>query len=189
MGTVGPAQTLTWPNSCVYLPPTSTASIVGKLIFSDIPQMQGLPSRLWGFNQHPLRLHREISLPLLWSHHPWSSAFVLAPPKPKHVVLVCGPPSGVCSPPRQEGAKAAAALGTLTHSGWGEGGIAVTTGFCRECLQWQRPAGSYNSLRHAVHSPREVGPRLQDSWQWRAAEAPRKVWAVTCAWSQDAWLQ
>ena len=81
MGTVGPAQTLTWPNSCVCLPPKSTGSIVGTLIFySGIPQMQGLPSRSWGFNPLFLWLHGESSLSLPWLHHPWGSALVLAPP-------------------------------------------------------------------------------------------------------------
>ena len=81
VGTVGPAYTLTWPSSYGYLPPKSTASIVGTLVvYSDIAQMEGLPSRLKGFNLLLLWLHGEISLSLLWSHCPRSSAFVLALP-------------------------------------------------------------------------------------------------------------
>ena len=71
----------------MYLPPVSPvvkarpASIVGPLIdYSDIPQMQGLPSQLPGFNPLLLQLHREISVPLLLSHRPWGSASVLTPP-------------------------------------------------------------------------------------------------------------
>ena len=68
---MGPAQTLTWPESCVYLPPESTAakarlfSVVGTLIvYSDIPQTQDLPSQSWGLNLQLVQLHGEISLPL-----------------------------------------------------------------------------------------------------------------------------
>ena len=71
MGTVGPAQTLTWPDSHVYLPPKSTAvktrlvSIVGTLVvYSGIPQMQDLPSQSLGFNVRLVQLHRKISIPL-----------------------------------------------------------------------------------------------------------------------------
>ena len=92
MGTVGTAQTLTWPNSCVYLSPKSTAakvrlvSVVGVLIVhSDILQMQGLPSRSRGSG----------------------------------LTSVCGSPSGICSPSRQEGVKAVADWDTYS----GHGGI------------------------------------------------------------------
>ena len=71
MSTVGAVQTLTSPNSHVYLSPKSTAakarpvSVVGALVvYSSIPQTQGLPSRSWGFNPWLVQLQREISVPL-----------------------------------------------------------------------------------------------------------------------------
>ena len=42
--------------------------------------MQGLPNQLQGFNLLFLWLHGEISVPLLWLHHHWNSALVLASP-------------------------------------------------------------------------------------------------------------
>ena len=47
----------------------------------------------------------------------------------------CRSPEGVCSPPRQNGVKGAAALGALAHSGRGEGGVRM-----RGKPAWQRPA-------------------------------------------------
>lgn len=49
------------------------------------------------------------------------------------------------------------------------------------CLQQQGTAGSCYSLRSAVLSPGEVGPRSFNTQQWWAAQALEKVWAVTCA--------
>ena len=80
-------QILIWPSSHVYLPPESTAakprpvSIAGTLVvYSDIPQMQDLPSQSWGFNPRLVQPHREISVPLPQFLCPWGSALVLAPP-------------------------------------------------------------------------------------------------------------
>ena len=30
-------------------------------------------------------------------------------------------------------------------------------------------------------------PWITGPWQWRAAQAPRGVWIVTCACTQDSW--
>ena len=68
MGSVEPAQTLTWPDSLVYLSSPGKArlvSIVGTLVvYSGIPQMQDLPSRSQGLNPQLVQLHRKISIPL-----------------------------------------------------------------------------------------------------------------------------
>lgn len=49
------------------LPPKFTASNVGTLLVcSDIPQMQGLPSQLWGFNLLLFQLH--VKIPFLFGH-------------------------------------------------------------------------------------------------------------------------
>lgn len=56
VGMVGPAQTLTWLNSHVFLPLTSIiiearlVSVVGTLIYPYIPQRQDLSSKLQEFN-------------------------------------------------------------------------------------------------------------------------------------------
>ena len=42
--------------------------------------MQGTSSSFWVFNLLLLRLHREISVSLLFSHSSWVSALILAPP-------------------------------------------------------------------------------------------------------------
>ena len=62
------------------LPPKPTVSTVGTLVYSCMPQIQGLPSWLRGFNLLLLQLHRDISLSLLWSHGPSCSALILALP-------------------------------------------------------------------------------------------------------------
>ena len=71
MGTVGSAQTLTWPNSHMYLSSTSTVvkvrlvSIVGTLtVYSDIPQTQDLSRQPRRFNLWLVQLHAKISVPL-----------------------------------------------------------------------------------------------------------------------------
>ena len=57
----------------------------------------------------------------------------------------CAPLSGVCSPPRREGEKAAADWGTLRL----RRGMAVKFGVCANCLWQRRPAGSCNRLGHS----------------------------------------
>ena len=71
MGSVEPAQTLTSPDSHMYLSLESSAgkarlvSIVGTLVvYSGIPQTPDLPSLSQGFNPQLAQLHRKISIPL-----------------------------------------------------------------------------------------------------------------------------
>ena len=80
--------------------PKSTASTLGIfIVYSGIPQMQGLSSWLWGFNLLLLRLHGEISLSLPCSHSSWCSALVL--PLPLHV----GRPRASVPHPEKRGLK------------------------------------------------------------------------------------
>ena len=68
----GPIPMCTYPRSPQLLK-LDQPSIVGTLIiYSDIPEIQVLPSQLQGFNPLLLWLHGKISIPLLWSHHPWA---------------------------------------------------------------------------------------------------------------------
>ena len=120
MSTVGPAQTLIGPDTCVYLPPKSTvapkstASIVGTIvIYSGIPQIQGLPSVLRGFNPLLLGLHGDISLCLLWSHSPWGSVLVLVPP------LCVGCPQASVPCPGKRKRKELLFRGCLLIQAWG----------------------------------------------------------------------
>lgn len=57
-------QTLTCPNSCLYLPPQTDLSFENIIVHSDIPHMQGLPSQLWAFNLWLLLLQGKIFIPL-----------------------------------------------------------------------------------------------------------------------------
>ena len=77
----------------MYLSPKYTAakarlvSVVGTLVvYSDMPQMQDLLTRLQGSNPRLVLLQGEISV----------LSFGFAP------TSVCAPPSGISSPPRQE---------------------------------------------------------------------------------------
>ena len=72
-----------------------------------------ISSCLWSFNPLLLRLLGEISLSLLCSHSSRGFSFGFGPASP------CRSPEGVCSPPRQDGVKGAAASGALAHSGGG----------------------------------------------------------------------
>ena len=76
----------------------------------------GTSSCLWSFNPLLLRLLGEISPPLLCSHSSRGFSFGFGP------TSACRSPEGVCSPPRQDGVKGAAASGALAHSGRGREG-------------------------------------------------------------------
>ena len=76
-------------------------------------------------------------------------------------------PEGVCSPPRQDGVKGAAASGALPHSGRGEGGVQRRRGepaVAESSMTLQQP-----EARHAFS--RESCPRIMGPGQWRAAPA------------------
>ena len=139
------------------MPPKSTVSILGTVVvYSGIPQMQGLPSQFWGFNPLLLRLLREISLSLLCLHRSWGSALVLVPP------LHVGCPQASVPPPQTGVGQSSGCLGVSCslRVGIRRGTVVITA--CRECLKRQRPACSCNSLRRVVCSPREVGPGSWD---------------------------
>ena len=55
---------------------------------------------------------------------------------------------------------------------------------CGECPLRLRSAGSRHTLRKVMPFPRGIGLRLWVPRQSQAAQASRKVWAVTCALSQ-----
>ena len=74
----------------------------------------GTSGCLWSFNPLLLRLLGEISLSLFVQLPGFNFGFGPA--------SACRSPEGVCSPPRQDGVKGAAASGALAHSGRGEGG-------------------------------------------------------------------
>lgn len=118
MGTVGPAQTVTWPKSHMYLPPKSTAakarwvSVVGTLTgYSDIPKMQDLLSRLQEFNPWFAQLHGEISVPL-HATLPLGSAWILAP-----TLLVWHPQGSVPHPGEREQKQPPTGAHPLTQAG------------------------------------------------------------------------
>ena len=120
VGMVGPAQTLSWPNSHVYLPLKSSTtearlvSVVGTLIYSDIPQKQDLSSQLQEFNLQFRQLHIRDCYSSSLDALPLRIIFGFAP------ASMYAPLSGIFSPLRWEGVKVAADWGTLTHSHKGE---------------------------------------------------------------------
>ena len=71
-------------------------------------------------------------------------------------------------------------------------GIADTAWMCGEYQLGLKLEGSLHSLKQVVSFPKGVGPELLVPQQSQAAQALRKVWAVTCACSQlgdscDSW--
>lgn len=104
-------------NSHMDLPPKSTAakarrvSAVGTLTdYSDIPNLQDLPSQSQRFKPWLAQMHGDFSSP---SCHTAPGLSLDFGPN-----IACVAPSGVCSPPGREGAKATADWDTPTHSGW-----------------------------------------------------------------------
>ena len=86
---------------------------------------------------------------------------------------MCRPPSGICSPPRQKGVKAAADLSTLAHSGRVGGGRGTVV-----IIRMQGEPAMAEALMilqqpevHCVFSQRSC-PWIMGPWQWRAAQAP-----------------
>ena len=121
----------------------------------------GTSSCLWSFNLLLLRLLGEISLSLFVQLPGFSFGFGPA--------SACMSPEGICSPPRQNGVKGAAASGALAHSGAGEGRVQM----------WGEPAAAEAGVM--LHQPearcafsRESCPRITGAWPWRAAPAPRR---------------
>ena len=80
----------------------------------------------------------------------------------------CRSPEGVCSPPRQNGVKGAAASRALAHSGRWEGGVQRRRGepaATEAGVMLQQP-----EARHAFSGV--SCPRITGAWRWRAALAP-----------------
>ena len=80
----------------------------------------------------------------------------------------CRSPEGVCSLPRQNRVKGAAASGALAHSGQGEGGVQRRRG---------EPAAAEAGVKLQQPEARRVFSRrscpwITGPWQWRAAQAP-----------------
>ena len=81
----------------------------------------------------------------------------------------CRLPEGVCSSPRQDGFKGAAALGALPHSGRGEGGVR---------MQGEPTVAEASVMMHQPEAFRAFSrgscPWITGLWQWRDAPAPWK---------------
>ena len=159
------------------LPLNSTASNMGTLIvYWDIPQMQSLPRQLQGFTPLLLSLHEQIPF-ILFGHTAPGAQLCFCPSSV--CPTVCRPPSIVCSLSGQKGQKQRLRLiraHLLTQARGREG----NSRHIWEVLVVPVVAEAWGKL----HSPREVGSRSWVPWQCQAAQAPWKVWAVTCAWSQ-----
>ena len=76
--------------------------------------------------------------------------------------------------------------GLLIIQAWGEGGTEVITGMQGEPAAAEAGVILQQPEAHHVFSQGTclwiMGP-----WQWRAAQAPRGVWIVTCACTQASW--
>ena len=123
----------------------------------------GTSSCLWSFNPLLLRLLGEISPSLLCSHSSQGFSFGFGP------ASACRLPEGVCSPPRQNRVKGAAALGALAHSGRGEGGVRrrAEPAVAEAGVMLQQPEARRAFSRGSC-------PWITGPWQWRAAPAPRR---------------
>lgn len=140
---------------------------------------------MWGFKPLNLQL-QQISPSLLCLLNPWCSSLVLDLPLLVGYFMV-----SVLYPERRGESSSLLGLTYLVELGRGKG-TADTVGICGECPPQPRSAGSHHSLRQVVCFPRGVGPGLLVPQQSQAAQALRKVWAVTCVHSQlggscDSW--
>ena len=144
--------------------------------------MQHFSSWLWGFHLLLLRLHGAVSLSLLCSHSSWGSSLVFAP------ALHIGHSQESVPLPDRRGLKQQLITALLLTQAWekegysshnwtvgqawgGRGQHDIATAWGTPCV----PPGKLSWI---------VGP-----WQWRAAQASRVVWVVTCAYLQDSWWQ
>ena len=143
VGTMGPAQTLTWPNSCIYFPPISL-----------LPKLDWSPNTCCLFIQSRCRFYQAYCKDLIHSYvaarpdfHSFSLVapllgliFGFSPPLP-----VCDPQASVSYSGKRE--QKQQLTGALTHSDLrGEGGMVATTKVCAKCLLRQRPEGSCNRV-------------------------------------------
>ena len=80
----------------------------------------------------------------------------------------CRSPEGVCSPPRQDGVKGAAASGAVAHSGQGERRVRRRRGepaVAEAGMTLQQPEARRVFSRGSC-------PWITGAWPWRAAPAP-----------------
>ena len=163
--------------------PKSTTSILGTLfVYSGIPHIQGLPSQLRGFSPLLLRLHGEISLSLLCSHSSWGSALVLAPP-----LHVSHPQASVPCPDRR-GLKQQL-IRTLLVSQAGEREGYASHNWNARCACGGRGHVMLQQPEVCSVFSRGSCPWIRGPWQWWAAQAPGRLWVVTCACTQGPWWQ
>ena len=116
----------------MYLPPNSAAhkaisiSVVGTLIFyTDIPQIQDLPSRSQRFNMWVMQLHRDLSFSSLFAAPLGHSlALVLAP-----TLHACYPQASISGPGKSEQNKQP----IRAHLLWLRKSMTATTGVCVRC--------------------------------------------------------
>ena len=141
--------------------------------------MQGLSSRLWGLNLLLLRLQGEISLSLLCLHSSWGSVLVLAPP------LCVGHPQASFTHPDRRGLKQQLIrLSCSLRLGGGRGTV-VIIGMRGEPEVAEAGMTLQQPEVCRVFSQGSC-PWITGPWQWCHAQAPRWVWIVTCACTQDS---
>ena len=147
------------------------------IVYSGIPQMQGISSWLCRFNLLLLRLLAEISLSLLCSQSFWGSALDLDLP------LHGGHLRESIFRSDRMGLKEQLLRGLWLTQARGRDGYG-----CGVSLRRQRPAWCCNSLRRAVHSPSEVVPGSRDPGSRGLHRLlGGKVWIVTSACTQASW--
>lgn len=116
----------------MYLPPNSAAheaistSVVGTLIvYTDIPQIQDLPSRSQRFNMWVTQLHRDLSFSsLVAAPLGHSLALILTP-----TLHACYPQASISCPGKREQNKQS--IGA--HLFWLRRCMTATTGVCVKC--------------------------------------------------------
>ena len=97
-----------------------------------------------------LGLQEWSCFPFFWTHSPWFSTLVLTSP-----VLVGHPLASLPHLNKMGWKPRLLKAHLLIQAGRGKD-VADTVGMYRECLCWQRAAGSFCSLRHIVWSLREL---------------------------------
>ena len=124
--------------SLLFLRSSFIFTVITLNAFSDRLQMQGLPSRLQGFNPQFVQVQGRDFCSFSLVAQPLELSCAFGP------TSACGPPSGICSLPRREGPKS----NWLGHTYLLRLGKdkAATTRACAKCLWRQRLEGSCNSL-------------------------------------------
>ena len=125
--------------------------------------MQGTSSSLWRFNPVLLKLLRDISLSLLWSHSSWGSALDLAPP------LHAGPLRASVLRSDRTGLKVKLLCGLWLSQAKGREGYGMRgePGVAEVGVMLHQP-----EVRHVFS--RGSCPWITGPWQWQDAQAPRR---------------